>query len=197
LEADPVESGGPGDACRVVRVGAVGPGVAIAMELTFECPNCHEVGEVARLSPKARAVCNKCGQARELRPDSFEGGELRSCPLCATDDLYIQKDFPHGLGLAIVVAGFVVSTVFWYFDRPVPALGVLLVSALVDMVLFRVVPDVTICYRCLSQYRGEGANAGGRFHPFDLAVGERYRQERLRIAELKARPGTPGPTPPS
>lgn len=166
------------------------------MELTFECPNCHGVGGVASVAPGSEATCRDCGHARTLRDDSFEGGDLLACPLCATGDLYVQKDFPQGLGLAIVLAGFAVSTVFWYFDRPVPALGVLLVSALVDMALYYLVPDVTICYRCLSQYRGQGTNAGGRFHPFDLAVGERYRQERLRIEELKRSPASAGPTSP-
>ena len=74
---------------------------------------------------------------------------------------------------------------------PIPAYAVLLASALLDMVLYYRVPDVTICYRCLGQYRGAGANPAGRFRPFDLAIGERYRQERLRIEQLRARRGRP------
>jgi hypothetical protein len=152
---------------------------------------------VPDVAPGGQAECRGCGHARALRPEAFDNLGLRACPLCATDDLYVQKDFPQGLGLAIVVAGFVVSTVFWYLDRPVPALGVLLVSALVDMALYYLVPDVTICYRCLSQYRGDRSNPGGRYRPFDLAVGERYRQERLRIAQLKAHPSSVDPAPPA
>jgi hypothetical protein len=116
-----------------------------------------------------------------------EDGQLSACPLCATNDLYVQKDFPQGLGLFIVVVGFAISTVFWYFERPVLTYLVLLLSALVDMMLYYRVPDVTICYRCLSQARGAGSNPWGRFHPFDLAIGERYRQERIRIEELRKR----------
>jgi hypothetical protein len=157
------------------------------MELTFECPNCRTVGGASPVEGSPCATCAACGHARELRPGAIDESGLRACPVCATEDLYIQKDFPQGLGLAVVVVGFVVSTAFWYYDRPVPALGVLLVSALVDMALFYVVPDVTICYRCLSQYRGAGSNPAGRFQPFDLAVGERYRQERLRVEQLRAR----------
>ena len=80
------------------------------------------------------------------------------------------------------------STIFWYFERPLFTYLVLLASALLDMVLYYRVPDVTICYRCLSQIRGAGSNPENRFHPFDLAVGERYRQERRRIEELQ-KPG--------
>lgn len=166
------------------------------MELTFECPGCGRVGNAAPVESLTAAACRGCGQSRVLRPESQDGEGLRACPLCGTEDLYLQKDFPQGLGLFIVIAGFVVSTVFWYQDRPIPALSVLLLSALADMALFYTVPDVTICYRCLSQYRGPGANPTGRFRAFDLAVGERYRQERLRIEQVRGRPSPADPTTP-
>ena len=164
------------------------------MELTFECPECHSVGGVLHVDTSTEAKCRSCGRALVLRPETLGEDGLRACPLCATEELYAQKDFPQGLGLAIVILGFVVSTVFWYYDRPVPALSVLLVSALVDMALFYLVPDVTICYRCLSQYRGPGANPGSRFKHFDLAVGERYRQERIRVEQHRGRSAPADPT---
>jgi hypothetical protein len=101
------------------------------------------------------------------------------------------------LGLAIVVAGFAVSTVFWAYYMPIAATAVLLVSAALDLVLYYVVPDVTICYRCQSQFRGPGANPRGRFAPFDLAIGERYRQERLRVEQLRERPNPADSSPPA
>jgi hypothetical protein len=166
------------------------------MELTFEYPKCGRVARQQAVEASAEASCGGCGESRPLRSGAVDAEGLHSCPLCATEELYVQKDFPQGLGLAIVILGFVVSTVFWYYDRPIPALSVLLVSALVDMALFYLVPDVTICYRCLSQYRGAGANPGKRFSPFDLAVGERYRQERMRVQGLREREraGSAGPT---
>jgi hypothetical protein len=78
-------------------------------------------------------------------------GRLEGCPWCATGELYIQKDFPQGLGLFIVIVGFAISTVFWYLERPLVTYAVLLGSALLDLALYYRVPDVTICYRCLSQ----------------------------------------------
>jgi hypothetical protein len=167
------------------------------MELSFQCPGCGAVGTAAPIEARSEIACRSCGRSRAVRTESFEADGLRACPLCATEDLYLQKDFPQGLGLAIVIAGFALSTVLWYYDRPLPGLSflspplpallVLLVSALADMALFYLVPDVTICYRCLSQIRGEGANPRGRFRAFDLAVGERYRQERLRVEHLRER----------
>jgi hypothetical protein len=157
------------------------------MELTFQCPNCESVNHLPSLESVEEASCRQCGYARPLHRELIDHGQLRACPWCATDDLYLQKDFPHVLGLFIVIVGFVISTVFWYYEKPLATYAVLLSSALLDMVLYYRVPDVTICYRCLSQVRGAGSSAGGRLQPFDLAIGERYRQERIRIEELRQR----------
>ncbi|HEV3165646.1 MAG TPA: hypothetical protein VGZ22_16585 [Isosphaeraceae bacterium] len=130
-------------------------------------------------------ACRGCGRERVVGPNAFEDGKLSSCPVCATEDLYIQKDFPQGLGLGIVVVGFAISTLFWFFYMPISATATLMATAALDLILYYLVRDVTICYRCLSQYRGDGANHADRFHPFDLAIGERYRQERLRVEDLR------------
>jgi hypothetical protein len=167
------------------------------MELTFECPKCGAVGSVAPVESMPAATCPGCAQAHGLRAGAFENAELNSCGWCGAGDLYLQKDFPQGLGLAIVLAGFAVSTVFWYYERPIPAYLVLLASALLDMILYYRVPDVTICYRCLGQYRGRGASPPGRFHAFDLAIGERYRQERLRAEQLRSRGASTDPSAPT
>jgi hypothetical protein len=164
------------------------------MELTFECPKCGAINHVP-WDGSAVVSCRACGEARELHRDVVQDGSLRACPWCATEDLYVQKDFPQGLGLLIVVVGFAVATVFWFFEMPIPTYSVLLASALLDMVLYYRVPNVTICYRCLSQYRGAGSNPGNRFHPFDLAIGERYRQERLRVEQLRERRASPNSPP--
>jgi hypothetical protein len=160
------------------------------MELTTQCPDCGAVNHVPELETAETLACRRCGARRDLRRESIEEGQLVACPRCATTDLYIQKDFPQALGLFIVVVGFVISTVFWYLELPVATYIVLLASALLDMVLYYRVLDVTICYRCLSQVRGPGSNPEGRFRPFDLAIGERYRQERIRVEELRRRGGS-------
>jgi hypothetical protein len=157
------------------------------MELTFQCPNCEAVNNLPSLESAQEASCRQCGLGRRLHRELIDDGHLLACPWCATSDLYLQKDFPQGLGLFIVIMGFVISTVFWYYEMPLATYLVLLISALLDMVLYYRVSDVTICYRCLSQVRGAGSSGGGRFQPFDLAIGERYRQERIRIEELRQR----------
>lgn len=160
------------------------------IELTFSCQSCGATGRVCDLAGAAEAICPSCGAARPLRREAITDHGVEACPLCLTADLYIQKDFPQGLGLFIIVVGFAISTVFWYYEMPIPAYLVLMVSALFDYVLYHTVGDVTICYRCLSQLRGKAANPDGRFKHFDLALGERYRQERIRIEQLREKGGS-------
>ena len=124
------------------------------MELTFQCPGCHAVNHVGALELAGSGLLNRCGGTRTLHREVVDDGKLLGCPWCATADLYLQKDFPQGLGLFIVIVGFAISTVFWYLEMPLLTYAVLLASALLDMVLYYQVGDVTICYRCLSQVRG-------------------------------------------
>jgi hypothetical protein len=156
------------------------------MELTFACSQCGAVNRAAKVESAPDLACRVCGKPHRLRLEAFEEGLLRACACCGTEDLYLQKDFPQGLGLLIVFVGFAIATILWYYEWPILTFAVFLASALLDMVLYYRVPDVIICYRCLAQYRGEGANPAGRFAPFDLAIGERYRQERLRAEQLRA-----------
>jgi hypothetical protein len=157
------------------------------MELTFSCNNCDAIGYVSPLEGARLATCGQCGSARPIDPDGALGGQLQFCPVCTTNDLYIQKDFPQGLGLFIVLVGIAISTVFWYYEMPISAFVVLIISLALDFLMYHIVPDVTICYRCLSQVRGAGSLASGRFKPFDLATGERYRQERIRVQAIRER----------
>lgn len=160
------------------------------MELTFACPNCGTINRIAPVESASSASCRDCGERHELYHEAFDASGLRACPWCATEDIYVQKDFPQALGLLIVVIGFAISTVFWFYEMPLWTYAILMASALVDMFLYYRVPNVSICYRCLSQFRGDGSNASGRFRHFDLVVGERYRQERLRVEELRKRQAT-------
>jgi hypothetical protein len=157
------------------------------MELTFICPACQRVGDLPALERAREAACRSCGALHPIHEEAIVGSRLEACPWCLSGDLYTQKDFPQAVGLAIVIAQFAVSTVFWYYERPLATYAILLASALIDWALYPRVPDVTICYRCSCQVRGAGSNPDGRFQPFDLAIGERYRQERIRARELRDR----------
>jgi hypothetical protein len=112
------------------------------------------------------------------------GDRLEGCLLCGNGELYKKKNFPHWLGILILATASLAFMVFhaWYW--PYVAWTVLIASAVVDGVLYLTVGDVIVCYRCDAHHRG--SPAGAQHKPFDLGTHERYRQERLRRAQLQA-----------
>jgi hypothetical protein len=102
--------------------------------------------------------------------------------------LWRQKDFSQKLGVAIVALGIVLSTVAMIYVQPEISLGILMAFALADMILYVVMRDCLVCYRCHARYRHipQLQQVG----TFDLEVHERYRQEAIRIkqAEQSASP---------
>ena len=102
--------------------------------------------------------------------------------MCGCDDLWRQKDFPPALGLTLVGLGALLSTLAWLWYYPVAAIGILMAFALVDLVLFALMPDVLVCYRCGARYRHTAIRED---HPrFSLELAERYRQEERRLKEV-------------
>jgi hypothetical protein len=100
--------------------------------------------------------------------------QLTICPACGCRDLFIRKDFPQKLGLAVVALSAVAFLVL--ASRPATfyiGVCVLVASAVVDALMFFFVPKVTVCYRCRAEFRGRPLNP--RHGPFELAVAEKYR----------------------
>jgi hypothetical protein len=132
-------------------------------------------------APPAPA-CPACHRSLTLTaPDPGPG--LERCAVCGNAELYRKKDFPHGLGMAILVLACLASTVAYYYYAAWWTWAILLGSAAVDGLLYLWVKDVVVCYRCDAHFRS--APVPSRFAPFELGVHERYRQERLRRDQLQ------------
>ena len=99
---------------------------------------------------------------------------LSVCPNCGCRDLFIRKDFPQKLGLAVVVAAAVAFLVL-AASRQRFYLGVivLIAAALIDAVLYAFVPRITVCYKCRGEFRDVPVNPD--HEGFELAVAEKYR----------------------
>ena len=104
--------------------------------------------------------------------------------MCGNQEIYKKKDFPHGLGLALLTLACVASffTYGWYEKWLTWA--ILIGTAAFDGLLYLLVGDVVVCYRCQAQYRR--LPPGQEHKPFDLGTAERYRQERIRRAQMQA-----------
>ena len=69
-------------------------------------------------------------------------------------DFYTRKDFDPKLGLTVIVVGAALSAVAYWFGRDLIAYGVLAGAALVDLMVYGRLKEVTVCYRCQSVHRG-------------------------------------------
>ncbi len=157
------------------------------MNIRFDCPACEQPGcaEVPLDLPAEQPVrwqCPDCDHRLELRPGTPADSAHR-CLVCDNPEVYKKKDFPHWLGLTVLsvscLAFLVASLVYhqWW------AWGILIGSALFDGLLYLCVGDVVVCYRCGAHYRGYRPEA--TYHPFELGIAERYRQERMRREQLE------------
>ncbi len=150
------------------------------MDVRFACPLCERPARVP-LDNSAGWQSPACDH--RLHFDSADPS-LPACLVCGNGELYKKKDFPHGLGMAILVAACIVSffTYGWYEKWLTWAL--LVGTAVFDGLLYLWVGDAIVCYRCHAHYRGFGPTESHK--PFELTIGERFRQERIRREQLKA-----------
>ena len=153
------------------------------MRLTFRCPECGLENRTPPLAVGTVITCAGGDWRREISDKDLSDGNPAHCQICGNQDLWRQKDFPQRLGLLCVAAGAILSSIAWFYHRPLTALGLLMAFALADMVLFLVMPDVLVCYRCRAKHH---AVRPSRDHAaFDHELGERYRQEQLRLTEAQ------------
>jgi hypothetical protein len=150
------------------------------MNVTFSCPTCQRAARL-EVEPGARQLeCPHCQQAIGIPTDAFDGPALTRCLVCPSTDLFVRKDFPQRLGVALVAIGIIGSSIAWGYGWLIVTFAILFATALVDVVLYLVVPNALMCYRCNAQYRSvEGLDRHGAFN---LETHERHRQQVARMA---------------
>jgi hypothetical protein len=139
----------------------------MAMEVDFQCPSCSKSNSLELHEIASPITCAFCEAKLEVSGIIDENGHLQKCGICGCRDLYIQKDFNRKVGLAIVAIGAILA--------PFTKLISLLICALIDLILYRALPFITICYRCGSIYRGFRSNPDHQ--AFNLGINDRYRSK--------------------
>jgi len=153
------------------------------VNVTFSCPRCERP---ARVELEAAGQVLKCPHCKTFSANSCTNvaeGLLEHCLVCRSRDVYLRKDFPQRLGVLIVALGFVASSVTWAYNRPIWTFTILFATALVDVVLYLVMPSALVCYHCGAQYRG--LPKIDQYAGFDLETHERHRQEKIRASHLQ------------
>jgi len=151
------------------------------LNIRFACPVCDAPGYAEQPGdPEWR--CPSCDHVVALAA-APAGRPLACCAVCGTRDLYRKKDFPHGLGMAILVLASLATVVTYWLYHQWLTWGILLGTALFDALLYLGVGDVVVCYRCHAQFRGGTPNS--EHGPHELTIEERYRQERIRREQMQ------------
>lgn len=152
------------------------------MKVRFTCPVCERPGKL-ELSGTPAWQCPSCDH--RLQAEAKHAGDpLPTCLICGNHELYKKKNFPHGLGLAILTLACLVSFVTYGLYQKWLTWAILIGTAVFDGLLYLWVGDVVVCYRCEAHYRG--LTPAPEHKPFELGIAERYRQERLRREQLQA-----------
>ena len=127
----------------------------------FLCDKCS--ARQGRESGEAARPCDRCGFPSSVvapPPDAI----IDRCAACGHDQLYFQKDFNRTTGIALVVLG----SIFVPWTYGLSLLGV----TILDYIVWRMVKDVIVCYRCQAVHRGYPPNPA--LHPFDLVTHDRH-----------------------
>jgi uncharacterized protein (DUF983 family) len=149
------------------------------MTIVAKCPKCDAGLPVNAADPQALIRCGRCGKevpldiSDEVRRDS----SVDRCPVCSGADFYIRKDFDPKVGLTVVIIGALISAVFYWFEQDLIAYSILAVAVLIDLVVYGRLKDLTVCYRCHTEFRG---NYKRTAQAFDLHTADVLEQEYER-----------------
>ncbi len=152
------------------------------MNVRFACPECETPARLELPAPP-EWPCPACEHRLTLHAEPPDGG-AHGCVVCGNAELYRKKDFPHRLGLAILTLACLASIIPYQLYMIWLVWVILLGSLAFDVVLYKLVGDVVVCYRCDAHYRKLPAEAA--FPPYELGTAERYRQERIRRETVQA-----------
>ncbi len=123
----------------------------------FLCPRCD--ARQARESGEPPRACERCDNANPVVAPAAES-VIERCAACGHDQLYFQKDFNRTTGIALVVVG----SIFVPWTYGLSLLGV----TILDYVVWRLVKNVIVCYRCQAVHRGYPSNPS--LKQFDLVI---------------------------
>ena len=126
------------------------------MRILVRCPACDAGLPVAGDEPAAAIRCGRCGRDIALKiSDAIRSDRaVDRCPVCDGAEFYGRKDFDPKVGLTVVMIGALVSGVFYWFGRDLVAYGILGGAALIDLFVYGRLKDLTVCYRCHTEFRG-------------------------------------------
>ena len=135
------------------------------MDILAKCPKCDAGLPVPAADAPAAITCGRCGREIPLHitDEVREDRAIDRCPVCDGGEFYIRKDFDPKLGLTVVIIGALISGTFYWYGRDLIAYSILASAALIDLVVYGRLKDITVCYRCHSEFRGRYQRTASAF----------------------------------
>ena len=150
------------------------------MDVLAKCPKCDAGLPVHAAGAPAAIKCGRCGREIPLHLTEAvrEDRIVDRCPVCGGGEFYIRKDFDPKLGLTVVIIGALISGTFYWYGRDLIAYSILASAALIDLVVYGRLKDITVCYRCHSEFRGRYERTASAFdlHTADVLEVEYERR---------------------
>jgi hypothetical protein len=149
------------------------------MNILVRCPTCDAALPVGGGEAPGVIKCGRCGRDIQMTlTDAVRtDAAVDRCPVCQGADFYLRKDFDPKVGLTVVVIGAAVSAAFYWLGQDLIAYGILAAAALIDLVVYGRLKDLTVCYRCHTEFRGAYRRTAG---VFDLHTADVLEQEYER-----------------
>ena len=144
------------------------------MDIAFRCPNCQTLLTLTPIPDLPPCTCPSCRTGISFAPSRAiaRDNTVDLCPRCKESSFYTQRDFNQKLGLAIVVLCALVGLGFVWANRPFYFYLCLGAGVLIDLVLYAILPEITICYACKTTFRNMKKNPA--HGPFDLHIADHY-----------------------
>ena len=146
------------------------------MQICYHCPTdgCVAIIEYEPLETcGANMECPRCHVQHPMHvSDSIHRDQLVDrCVVCGGSELFIRKDFPQRLGVAVVVV-FGLAAIYYFTVSVLIAWSILAAAVFVDLIVYAFLGKVTTCYACRAEYRKCPLNPA--HEGFDLATSEKY-----------------------
>lgn len=144
------------------------------LEVQWRCLKCLR-RNLARPDPPGQGPwsCVHCGEQAAAHPEALGlEGRIVACPVCGCPDLYRQRDFNRRLGVAIMILAAVGAFTLGAFFGMGLTYALLVAFALLDLVIYRALSDIAVCYHCRAiARRYPGID---QVPPFDLNISDKY-----------------------
>ena len=126
------------------------------MDIVAKCPQCDAGLPIDASRAPAQITCGACDRviALDVSDAVREDQGVDKCPVCSGGEFYTRKDFNPKVGVTIVAIGASISAIFYWFKRDFIAYGILAFATLIDLFIYGRLKEVTVCYRCHSEFRG-------------------------------------------